>query len=201
MDCIYIAPLSKALYNWCFSFTHSHTRSRTNGDWLPCKVTNRLVRSNWGFGVSKTLWHAQGGIEPATLRLPDDSCYLLSHIAPTSPTPWLWRWHLMVLFETLGVLLLLSPFSSVSWGARCSCNPLQLQRCNPLPMRFSTVPYLLNFFIIALTVLSSIVCKLNHYHIYEGLWPSVSFELPILLFSSWLDDKGILHVCYLIFIP
>ena len=25
---------------------------------------------------------AQGGIEPATLRLPDDSFYLLSHIAP-----------------------------------------------------------------------------------------------------------------------
>ena len=34
MDCIYIAPLSKALYNLYLSFTHSHT----NGDWLPCKV-------------------------------------------------------------------------------------------------------------------------------------------------------------------
>ena len=31
---------------------------------------------------SGTLQHAQGGIEPATLRLPDDSSYLLSHIAP-----------------------------------------------------------------------------------------------------------------------
>ena len=43
MDCIYIAHLSKALYNLCLSFTHSHT----NGDWLPCN-TNQLVRSNWG---------------------------------------------------------------------------------------------------------------------------------------------------------
>ena len=34
MDCIYIAPLSKALYNLCLSFTHSHTHSHTNGDWL-----------------------------------------------------------------------------------------------------------------------------------------------------------------------
>ena len=48
MDCIYIAPLYKALYNLCLSFTHSHTHSHTNGDWLPCKVpTNRylLVRT------------------------------------------------------------------------------------------------------------------------------------------------------------
>ena len=38
MDCIYIAPLSKALYNLCLSFTRSHTHSHTNGDWRPCKV-------------------------------------------------------------------------------------------------------------------------------------------------------------------
>ena len=25
MDCIYVAPLSKALYNFCLSFTHSHS--------------------------------------------------------------------------------------------------------------------------------------------------------------------------------
>ena len=37
MDCIYMAPLSKALYNLCLSFTHSHTHSHTNGNWLPCK--------------------------------------------------------------------------------------------------------------------------------------------------------------------
>ena len=36
--CIYIAPLSKALYNVCLSFTHSLSHSHTNGDWLPCKV-------------------------------------------------------------------------------------------------------------------------------------------------------------------
>ena len=48
---------------------------------------NQLVRSNWGLGVSLrvTLRHAQGGIEPATLLLPDDSSYLLSHIAPLGP--------------------------------------------------------------------------------------------------------------------
>ena len=32
MDCLYIAPLSKALYNLCLSFTHSHTHSHTNGN-------------------------------------------------------------------------------------------------------------------------------------------------------------------------
>ena len=41
MDCIYIAPLSKALYNLCLSFTHSHTM----------QGTNQLIRSNWGLGV------------------------------------------------------------------------------------------------------------------------------------------------------
>ena len=35
-------PLSKALYNLCLSFTHSHTHSHTNGDWLPCKVPTSL---------------------------------------------------------------------------------------------------------------------------------------------------------------
>ena len=32
MDCIYIAPLFKTLYNLCLSFTHSHTHSHTNRD-------------------------------------------------------------------------------------------------------------------------------------------------------------------------
>ena len=31
---------------------------------------------------SRTLRNAQSGIEPATLRLPDDSSHLLSHVAP-----------------------------------------------------------------------------------------------------------------------
>ena len=68
MDCIYIAPLSKALYNLCLSFTHSHT----NGDWLPCKVTNQLVRSNWGLGVllrdtsTRPVWDQTGN--PPTIR-------------------------------------------------------------------------------------------------------------------------------------
>ena len=41
--------------------------------------TNQHVRSNWGLGMG-----SQGGIEPATLRLPDDCSYLLSHIAHRS---------------------------------------------------------------------------------------------------------------------
>ena len=48
MDCIYIAPLSKAVYNLCLSFTHSHTHSHT------MQGTNQLVRGNWGLGV--LLW-------------------------------------------------------------------------------------------------------------------------------------------------
>ena len=43
---IHIAPLSKALYNWCFllthSHTHTHTHTHTHGDWLPCKVPTSL---------------------------------------------------------------------------------------------------------------------------------------------------------------
>ena len=46
---------------------------------LAMQGTNQLVRSSWGLG---TLRHAQGGIKPATLQLPDDCSYLLSHIAP-----------------------------------------------------------------------------------------------------------------------
>ena len=33
---MYLALLSKLFYNWCLSFTHSHTYS--NGDRLPCRV-------------------------------------------------------------------------------------------------------------------------------------------------------------------
>ena len=60
MDCIYIAPLSKALYNLCLSFTHSHTHSHTNSDWLRC--------SSGAIGANQS----------------DDSSSLLSHIAPLS---------------------------------------------------------------------------------------------------------------------
>ena len=58
MDCIYIAPLSKALYNLCLSITHSHTHSHTNSDWLPCKT---LTSSSGAIGgelsCSGTLGH------------------------------------------------------------------------------------------------------------------------------------------------
>ena len=47
--------------------------------------TNQLVSSNRG-SCSWTLRNAQGGIEPATLRLPDDCSYLLSHLAPKVST-------------------------------------------------------------------------------------------------------------------
>ena len=72
-------------------------------------------------------------------HLANSKCFLLclvvrkGFLLATLPMRlWLWRWRLLVLFETwwshdatkassLEILLLLSPFSSVSWGARCSC--------------------------------------------------------------------------------
>ena len=56
-----------------FTLTHQQRLAALQG-------TNQHVRSNWGLGV--LLRDAQGGIEPATLRLPDDCSYLLSHIGP-----------------------------------------------------------------------------------------------------------------------
>ena len=51
MDCIYIAPLSKALYNFLpliHPFTHTFTHQRRLA---AMQGTNQLVRSNWGLGV------------------------------------------------------------------------------------------------------------------------------------------------------
>ena len=49
---IYIAPLSKALYNLCLSFSRSHTHTHTHQRRLAAmQVTNQLVKSNWGLGV------------------------------------------------------------------------------------------------------------------------------------------------------
>ena len=88
MDCIYIAPLSKALFKVYLSFTHSHT----NGDWLPCKAPTSSSGAIGGkVSCSGTLRHTQGGIELATLRLPDDSSYHLSHIARFFFFPGFWR--------------------------------------------------------------------------------------------------------------
>ncbi|KAJ8256094.1 hypothetical protein COCON_G00199580 [Conger conger] len=44
---------------------------------------NQLVRSIWGLGVllRDTSTQPGWGIEPATLRLPDDCSYCLSHVA------------------------------------------------------------------------------------------------------------------------
>ena len=88
MDCIYIAPLSKALYNLCLSFTHSPIHPFTHSHTptaIGCHARYQAARQE-RLGVRCL---AQGhfdtprvGIEPATLRLPDDCSYLLSHIAP-----------------------------------------------------------------------------------------------------------------------
>ena len=54
MDCIYIAPLYKVLYNLCLSFTHSHTHTHTHThkrQLAAMQGTNQLVRSNLGLGV------------------------------------------------------------------------------------------------------------------------------------------------------
>ena len=51
MDWIYIAPLSKALYNLCLSFTHSHTFTHQRR-LAAMQGANQLIRSNRGLGVS-----------------------------------------------------------------------------------------------------------------------------------------------------
>ena len=66
MDCIYIAPLSKALYNLCLSFTHSHA----NGNWLPCKVptSSSNIRPNInGTFTYMQVTHAVGTDAPHTI--------------------------------------------------------------------------------------------------------------------------------------
>ena len=55
-------------------FTHTFTHQRRLA---AMQGTNQLIRSNWGLGVSLR--------DTSTLRLPDDSSYLLSHIAPPMP--------------------------------------------------------------------------------------------------------------------
>ena len=81
MDCIYIAPLSKALYNLCLSFTHSHkhshTHSHTNGDLLLCKVPTSSSGAIGGHFDTPRV-----GSNRQAFRLPDDSPYLRSYIAP-----------------------------------------------------------------------------------------------------------------------
>ena len=83
MDCIYIAPLSKALYNFLpliHPFTHTFTHQR---QLAAMQGTNQLVRSNWGLGVllrdtsTRPGWDRTGNPPTARRQL-----YLLSHIAP-----------------------------------------------------------------------------------------------------------------------
>ena len=50
----------------------------------------------------------------------------------------------------------------------------------PLPMRFSTVPYLLNFFIIALTVLSGIIQSFANFLVAITTFMKVYDHLPLL---------------------
>ena len=72
---LYIAPLSKALYNLCLSFTRSHTHSHTNGYWLPCKVPTSLSGAIGGLGVLlRDTWTRPGwdrtGNPPTARRQP-----------------------------------------------------------------------------------------------------------------------------------
>ena len=78
MDCIYIAPLSKALYNLCLSFTHSPIHTPTA---IGCHARHQPARQVQ-LGVrclTQGLRHAQGGIRtgnPPTARrqlLPPES--------------------------------------------------------------------------------------------------------------------------------
>ena len=50
---------------------------------IGCHARHQPARQEQLGVISGTLRHAQGGIEPANLRLPDDCSYLLSHIAPS----------------------------------------------------------------------------------------------------------------------
>ena len=67
------SPIHPFTHSHIHTYTHTHIHQR----WLAAtQGTNQLVRSNWGLaigGCSGTLWQARGGIEPATLQLPDDS--------------------------------------------------------------------------------------------------------------------------------
>ena len=66
---IYIAPLSKALYNLCLSFTHSHTHTHTpTAIGCHARYQPACQEKLGSVSCSGTLRHAQGGIEPATLR-------------------------------------------------------------------------------------------------------------------------------------
>ena len=76
MDCIYIAPLSKALYNFCLSFTHTFTHQRRLA---AMQGTNQLVRLGVLLRDTSTRpgWDRTGNPPTARRQL-----YLLSHIAP-----------------------------------------------------------------------------------------------------------------------
>ena len=73
------AVQSMPLNNLCLSFTRSHTHSHTNS----CHARYRPARQEQSGVRRLAQGHAQGGTEPATLRLPDDCSYLLSRIALT----------------------------------------------------------------------------------------------------------------------
>ena len=62
-----------------------HPFTHTDGNRLPCKVPTSSSGAIGGQASrSRTLRHSQGGIEPATRRLPDDCSYLLSRCSPTA---------------------------------------------------------------------------------------------------------------------
>ena len=92
MDCIYIAPLSKVLYNLCLSFTHSHTHSHTNGDWLPCKVPcseggGEGVRG-WGGGISRSA-DQSGLLRNRPQMKPGQGCWTAHSVTASCGGAWI----------------------------------------------------------------------------------------------------------------
>ena len=111
---IYIAPLSKALYNLCLSFTHTFTHPHINGDWLAMQGTNQLIRSNRGLGVllretsTRPGWDRTGN-PPTARRL----------LLPPEPhRPWHLRMFKLYFSSTgdrRGQTLTISQRSSIKW--------------------------------------------------------------------------------------
>ena len=102
-----IAPLSKALYNWCFSFTHSHAHSHAKtatswsgaiGGWVSCSWTPRHFDGDcsvWGLGSVATMaqevravvwqlpvWSHPGRVEVSLGKTPNPWLLLTSWLVP-----------------------------------------------------------------------------------------------------------------------
>ena len=125
MDCIYIAPLSKALYNLCLSFTHSHIHTHIHTPTaIGCHARYQSARQEQ-LGFRRL---AQGhfdtprvGSNQQPLRLPDNSSYLLSHRAPPLPC-------IAIYFKFFN---LVANHTHISLITPCYC--IQIHRKHPVP--------------------------------------------------------------------